>query len=521
MAELIWKEPGPGGWANDRSHFDRPTSAFNRAVGTAPMVEGLLVGWRSIGCANGPPVFASVHGYSYAQTTWADPSTYQELEVAAQDFVGNRRWEARLERWERELKPERVRECRILAAVDLAAFEDSALVEYIDGCIGCAMRASRIHFEQHALCVLVGELLLSCREWGLTDDEVLPLLEGFSPASVATEAHLRAIADALRAADVRPASLDDIRKASPAAAAALDDYLLEHGYQPIAGFDFDVRTLRELPDIVLASVLVAMEPSPRVGEADPAVVRSKVPEADRSRFDQLLADARSVYGLRDDDVHYSMWARGLVRHALLEAGRRLVDRGRLVAADHVFDVQGLAELRDLLVAGAASPTAGEIHARVEARVEGAKQVPPPTLGDRPAPPPYDDMPPTVRRQTEAMSLYGGLRRSSPSASPLTGIGIGASTYRARAVVAPNADDAFDRIEPGDVLVTVLTTPALNAVLAICGGLVVEAAGTLSHAAVMARELSLPTVIGVTNATRLIPDRAEVEIDPVAGRVTVM
>lgn len=39
---------------------------------------------------------------------------------------------------------------------------------------------------------------------------------------------------------------------------------------------------------------------------------------------------------------------------------------------------------------------------------------------------------------------------------------------------------------------------------MCGGLVVEDAGILSHAAVMARELGIPAVIAV-DATRLVPD----------------
>jgi pyruvate,water dikinase len=59
------------------------------------------------------------------------------------------------------------------------------------------------------------------------------------------------------------------------------------------------------------------------------------------------------------------------------------------------------------------------------------------------------------------------------------------------------------------------------VLAIAGGLVTEEGGALSHAAVLARELDLPAVIGVAGALAVIADGDRVEVDPVAGTVRVL
>jgi pyruvate,water dikinase len=44
---------------------------------------------------------------------------------------------------------------------------------------------------------------------------------------------------------------------------------------------------------------------------------------------------------------------------------------------------------------------------------------------------------------------------------------------------------------------------------------------MSHAAVIARELGLPALIGAAGAMAAIPDGAIVEVDPVAGRVRVL
>ena len=58
-------------------------------------------------------------------------------------------------------------------------------------------------------------------------------------------------------------------------------------------------------------------------------------------------------------------------------------------------------------------------------------------------------------------------------------------------------------------------------LSIAGAVVVEEGGLLSHAAVIARELGLPAIIGAAGAMDAIPDGAVVEVDPVAGRVRVL
>ncbi len=64
---------------------------------------------------------------------------------------------------------------------------------------------------------------------------------------------------------------------------------------------------------------------------------------------------------------------------------------------------------------------------------------------------------------------------------IAGTGIGSSRYIGRARVAGSADEALDRLEPGDVLVVRATSPAFNSVLAIAGGVVTADGGALSHA----------------------------------------
>ena len=110
--------------------------------------------------------------------------------------------------------------------------------------------------------------------------------------------------------------------------------------------------------------------------------------------------------------------------------------------------------------------------------------------------------------------------ASADTDQLVGVGIGAESYVGRACTAANADEAIEKLEPGDVLVVRATSPAFNVVLSIAGAVVTANGGAMSHAAVLARELGIPAVVGA-GAALDIPDGSMVEVDPVAGSVRVL
>jgi phosphohistidine swiveling domain-containing protein len=104
---------------------------------------------------------------------------------------------------------------------------------------------------------------------------------------------------------------------------------------------------------------------------------------------------------------------------------------------------------------------------------------------------------------------------------VSGVGIGAASYRGRACVVQDLMLAFDQVEPGDVLVAPFTGPSVNSLPPVVGALVVEEGGPLSHAAIVAREFGIAAVIGARDATRRIPHGAEVEVDPKQGLVRLL
>lgn len=70
----------------------------------------------------------------------------------------------------------------------------------------------------------------------------------------------------------------------------------------------------------------------------------------------------------------------------------------------------------------------------------------------------------------------------------------------------------------EILVTSHTDPGWTALIALTKGLIIEHGGALSHAAIVARELGIPAVIGATGATALYHDGETVELDGTNGKI---
>ncbi|HSF85832.1 MAG TPA: PEP-utilizing enzyme [Acidimicrobiia bacterium] len=100
---------------------------------------------------------------------------------------------------------------------------------------------------------------------------------------------------------------------------------------------------------------------------------------------------------------------------------------------------------------------------------------------------------------------------------LSGIGASPGVVTAPAHVATRTSD-FRRVPDGSVLVTTAPRPEIIAALPAMAGLVAERGGRLSHAAIVARELGVPCVVGAANATRRIRSGQRITMDGGSGRI---
>jgi pyruvate,water dikinase len=111
------------------------------------------------------------------------------------------------------------------------------------------------------------------------------------------------------------------------------------------------------------------------------------------------------------------------------------------------------------------------------------------------------------------------RRAEPGGDGPIVCGLGASpgTATGTARVLESAADA-GRLAEGDVLVTHMTAPDWAAVMRRAAAIVTETGGMTCHAAIVARELGIPCVVGAADATALVRDGRAVEVDATAGQV---
>lgn len=80
---------------------------------------------------------------------------------------------------------------------------------------------------------------------------------------------------------------------------------------------------------------------------------------------------------------------------------------------------------------------------------------------------------------------------------------------------------FGKFNDGDVLVTCMTTPDFLSIMKKSAAFVTDEGGITCHAAIVARELKKPCIIGTKIATQVLHDGDEVEVDAEKGIVRVV
>ncbi|EQD69928.1 phosphoenolpyruvate synthase, partial [mine drainage metagenome] len=77
---------------------------------------------------------------------------------------------------------------------------------------------------------------------------------------------------------------------------------------------------------------------------------------------------------------------------------------------------------------------------------------------------------------------------------------------------------MERIQPGEVLVTTMTTPDMVPAMSRAAAIVTDEGGMTCHAAIVSRELGVPCVVGTREATRKIAEGSPVTVDGKTGAV---
>jgi phosphohistidine swiveling domain-containing protein len=536
--DLAFEAPGPGTWERDLVHFPRPVSRYFSDVHPGAFRAGTELMFGHYGLLLHRMESAYPNGFCYNTRVPAPDAEIPDRFARGSEALAEKAWREQLREWDEESKPAALRFHREIQAVDPDALSDEELAEYLIRCRDHHARMITQHMRFTASAMIpVGDLMAHLMEWTTVQPaEILGLMRGASPVSAGASGELERLltaldrdddARALLESDRDPSEvLEQLRARGDEVGAAMGEYLELVGFRLLDGFDIAGRYALELPDALVRAIRSAG--STTAGDADTSspedAIRAQVPAEHQAQFDELLAEARLVYRLRDErGVFSDIWASGLMRRAAMAAGRRLAASGRLHDAQHIVDAT--AEEMAAMVTGTGGPSADEIEERFTTRTALTGREGPTLLGDPPMPPPdLSGLPPDTARLMAAMMIaIGALFGSSEeehSEEVIRGLAASPGVYEgtARRVGGP---EEFDRIVEGDVLVTESTSEAFNILLPLLGAIVTDAGGLLSHPAIVSREYGIPGVVGTRDATQLIADGTRVRVDGDAGEVSVL
>ena len=82
-------------------------------------------------------------------------------------------------------------------------------------------------------------------------------------------------------------------------------------------------------------------------------------------------------------------------------------------------------------------------------------------------------------------------------------------------------DEGDQLQPGEVLVTTTTNVGWTPLFLRAAAIVTDVGAPLSHAAIVARELGIPAVVGCGNATARLHTGDRVLVDGAHGTVEIL
>ena len=538
MTPRTYQAPGPGTWEQDSTHFPRPATPYFFDVFPEPFMRGFKEGSARYGLLFSHLEPALVNGFLYYKGNDVDPDDGPEVErrfKAASEALESKLWREDLDLWDREFMPDSIQRNRALESVALADLDTDGLLAHLEAVRDNAAEMVWRHHKFTIPAVIpTGLYLANALEWtGMDAGQLLAPLKGSSPVSLGAKGELGRLAHAMSDAalgandfggESADETLDRLTRRDDAVGEAKRAYLGAIGMRLAGGYDIADPCAIELPDMILGTIWAALDAADE-DSSDEWVeaagrVREAVPEQHRERFDELLGEARLMNRIRDErGIYNDNWGTGIARTAILEAGRRLAESGRIRDAQSALDATS-DELAAIL-RGAEEPSKDELAERTDSRLNTPLDEVPPILGPQPTPPPpLDGLPPDCAQMMGAFGATLGEVFGSPPDAAIAGRSVSPGVYTGTARIIGHPEEC-NRLQQGDVLVTTSTSSAFNIVLPLLGAIVTDRGGQLSHAAIVAREYGIPAVVGTMNATDAIPDGARVTVDGTAGTVEIV
>jgi pyruvate,water dikinase len=279
----------------------------------------------------------------------------------------------------------------------------------------------------------------------------------------------------------------------------LDELKLEN-----SGFDVNTEGLIAIIQNILAAPITLKslqdnQEKVRATAAAEAAVIFKNRPLSKLFFSFWMHHAQAAIANRENMRLCRARAFGEVKKLFAQIGKHMHTDGLIQQADDVFYLD-MPQLVDFCLGKSTENLGAMVASRKKQYGEFRKTSPPNRIMFQHNPPE------AIEEQQENLEIK----------NQLVGTAVSAGIVRAEALVVHQPNAATE--VKGRILVTKTTDPGWIFLMAQSAGIICEKGSLLSHAAIVSRELGIPTVVGVSHATRLIKSGSWITLNGSTGKI---
>ena len=299
----------------------------------------------------------------------------------------------------------------------------------------------------------------------------------------------------------------------------IDAYLATYGHQ---GYSMDFFEPTQVEDpAAMMTTLKAMVADPEYHPRNQEIRTKSIREEKYKEISDLLDGleywqfrfrlwlARKYHYIREEVAFLFGFTWNVLRPMAHELGSRLTSVGTLRVPSHVYFLN-TTELRQAIERRAdrvGIPELADLAAeRRELREARKRHHPPGTL-------------PMEASQIDGIAFKETQIKNEADSAMMRGFPVSPGRVTAPASVVTGAAE-FEKMAPGSILVSPLTTPAWTQLFAHAVGLVTDVGSILAHGSIVAREYGIPAVLGVGDGTKRIKHGQMISIDGDQGTVEI-
>lgn len=298
----------------------------------------------------------------------------------------------------------------------------------------------------------------------------------------------------------------------------MEEFLAEHGHRAAPDAELSAPRWNEQPeqvekiiDVLKAGISDSNEGQIKDKPQDPAEFFEepkniwrwllKLFPGWRKQYISELKSLKTILAIREAAKLDALRMYEPLRKAVLELGTR-----KGLEGDDIFFLK----FNELGKLAKGENLKALINQRREQREEMLKVDAPPFISSEWLDMPYSDWPSMKKPRAEKLSN---------GSTVLKGYGVSPGIIKGRARVITDLSQGKS-MKSGEILVVSWTDPSWTAIFHRASGVVTEVGGVLSHGVVVARELGLPAVSALRNATKTIKTGDIITVDGKTGTVTI-